>query len=47
MIERDGDALRVGGPMLISNASALLKAGRGFLQTLLTAAPGRQRRSSY
>ena len=40
MIEREGDGLRVSGPMLISNASALLKAGRGFLQTLLTAAPG-------
>ena len=40
MIERDGDTLRVSGPMLISNASALLKAGRGFLQTLLAGAVG-------
>ena len=40
MIEREGDALRVSGPMLISNASALLKAGRGFLQTMLAAAAG-------
>ena len=40
MIEREGDGLRVSGPMLISNASALLKAGRGFLQTLLAGAAG-------
>ena len=40
MIERDGDALRVSGPMLISNASALLKAGRGFLHDVLAAGPG-------
>ena len=32
MIERNGDALRVSGPMLIANASALLEAGRGFLR---------------
>ena len=31
MIERQGDGLRVSGPMLISNASALLKAGRALL----------------
>ena len=41
MIEREGDGLRVSGPMLISNASALLKAGRGFLQAMLAAAPDR------
>ena len=40
MIERDGDGLRVSGPMLISNASALLKAGRGFLQAMPAAAAG-------
>ena len=31
MIEKNGDGLRVTGPMLIANASALLEAGRGFL----------------
>ena len=40
MIERDGDALRVSGSMLIANASALLKAGRGFLQAMLAGAAG-------
>jgi len=30
MIEKYGDGLRVTGPMLIANASALLEAGRGF-----------------
>ena len=40
MIERDGDGLRVSGPMLISNASALLKAGRGILQAMPAAAAG-------
>lgn len=33
MIEKSGDGLRVTGPMLIANASALLEAGRGFLNT--------------
>ena len=33
MIEKYGDGLRVTGPMLIANASALLEAGRGFLRT--------------
>ncbi len=33
MIEKYGDGLRVTGPMLIANASALLEAGRGFLST--------------
>lgn len=42
MIERDGDGLRVSGPMLISNASALLKAGRGFLRAAGGAAPGQE-----
>lgn len=32
MIEKNGDKLRVTGPMLIANASALLEAGRGFLR---------------
>lgn len=32
MIEKSGDCLRVTGPMLIANASALLEAGRGFLR---------------
>ena len=32
MIERKGDGLCVTGPMLIANASALLKAGRGILR---------------
>ena len=32
MIEKYGDGLRVTGPMLIANASALLEAGRGFLR---------------
>ena len=40
MIEREGDGLRVSGPMLISNASALLKAGRGFLQAMPAAVAG-------
>lgn len=31
MIEKNGNGLRVTGPMLIANASALLEAGRGFL----------------
>ena len=31
MIEKNGDGLRVTGPMLIANASALLEAGRGLL----------------
>ena len=33
MIEQNGDGLRVTGPMLIANASALLEAGRGFLRS--------------
>ena len=32
MIEEKGDGLGVSGPMLIANANALLKAGRGFLR---------------
>jgi phospholipid transport system transporter-binding protein len=32
MIEKNGDGLRVKGPMLIANASALLDAGRDFLR---------------
>ena len=32
MIEKHGDGLRVTGPMLIANASALLDAGRDFLR---------------
>ena len=32
MIEKYDDGLRVTGPMLIANASALLEAGRGFLR---------------
>ena len=32
MIEKYGDGLRVTGPMLIANASALLDAGRDFLR---------------
>ncbi len=32
MIETYGEGLRVTGPMLIANASALLEAGRGFLR---------------
>lgn len=32
MIEKSRDGLRVTGPMLIANASALLAAGRGFLR---------------
>ena len=31
MIEQNGNGLRVTGPMLIANASALLEAGRAFL----------------
>ena len=37
MIEQNGDGLRVTGPMLIANASALLEAGRGFLRSRVTA----------
>ena len=37
MIERKGDGLCVTGPMLIANATALLKAGRGFLCASATA----------
>ncbi|MBL8416366.1 MAG: STAS domain-containing protein [Propionivibrio sp.] len=37
MIEQNGDGLRVTGPMLIANASALLRAGRGFLRSRATA----------
>jgi len=34
MIEQNSDGqLRVSGPMLIGNATALLAAGRGFLRT--------------
>lgn len=33
MIELNGDGLRVTGPMLIANASALLEAGRDFLRS--------------
>ena len=33
MIEQSGNGLRVSGPMLITNASALLEAGRGFLRS--------------
>ncbi|MBS1227893.1 MAG: anti-sigma-factor antagonist [Proteobacteria bacterium] len=36
MIEKKGDGLCVIGPMLIANASALLKAGRGFLREAAT-----------
>ena len=32
MIEKNGEGLRVTGPMLIANASALLEAGRDFLR---------------
>ena len=32
MIEQSGDSLRVTVPMVIANASALLEAGRRFLQ---------------
>ncbi len=32
MIEQNADGLRVSGPMLIANASALLEAGRGLLR---------------
>lgn len=32
MIEQSGDSLRVTVPMVIANASALLDAGRSFLQ---------------
>ncbi len=34
MIEQNGNGLRVSGPMLIADASALLAAGRGFLRGL-------------
>jgi phospholipid transport system transporter-binding protein len=37
MIERTGDRLRVTVPMVIANASALLEAGRSFLQSGLPA----------
>jgi ABC-type transporter Mla MlaB component len=37
MIELNGDGLRVTGPMLIANASALLEAGRGFLRSRVKA----------
>ena len=42
MIERKDDGLCVTGPMLIANANALLKAGRGFLRAAAgsTAAAG-------
>ncbi len=33
MIEQSGSGLRVSGPMLITNASALLDAGRGLLRS--------------
>lgn len=33
MIEKTGDSLRVTVPMVIANASALLEAGRSFLQS--------------
>ena len=33
MIEQNGSGLRIVGPMLNSNASALLEAGRGFLHS--------------
>ena len=32
MIKKNGDGLRVTGPMLIANASVLLETGRGFLR---------------
>ena len=32
MIEQNANGLRVTGPMLIANASALLEAGRGLLR---------------
>ena len=32
MIEKTGDSLRLTVPMVIANASALLEAGRSFLQ---------------
>ena len=38
MIEKFGEGLRVTGPMLIANASALLDAGRGFLRAANTGA---------
>jgi phospholipid transport system transporter-binding protein len=34
MIEKNGDGLRVTGPMLIANASALLDTGRDFLRAV-------------
>lgn len=40
MIENDGQGLRVTGPMLIANASALLEAGRDFLRAGVGAAGG-------
>ena len=33
MIEKNGNGLRMSGPMLIANARALLEAGRGFLRS--------------
>ncbi len=40
MIENDGQGLRVTGPMLIANASALLEAGRDFLRAGVGVAGG-------
>jgi phospholipid transport system transporter-binding protein len=39
MIEKTDQGLRVTGPMLIANASALLEAGRDFLRAGGAAAP--------
>ncbi|MBI4740891.1 MAG: STAS domain-containing protein [Betaproteobacteria bacterium] len=36
MIENTGGSLRVTAPMVIANASALLEAGRSFLQATAT-----------
>ena len=38
MIEQNANGLRVSGPMLIANASALLEAGRGLLRAGSTSA---------
>jgi phospholipid transport system transporter-binding protein len=38
MIEMNADGVRVSGPMLNTNASALLLAGRGFLSSLVGSA---------
>lgn len=38
MIEQNANGLRVSGPMLIANASALLEAGRGLLRVAPAAA---------